>query len=56
MDIQWDSMEGFRNSKKQTWYSKIYVENYPIGTYKNFGNLGFALVNKAGHMVIYDQP
>lgn len=50
--LNWNGLNGWKRAKKQVWTNS----KQPIGWVKNYGNLWFALVNKAGHFVLFDQP
>jgi carboxypeptidase C (cathepsin A) len=50
--LNWDGINYWKRSKKQVW--KIHGE--VKGWTKVAGNLWFAMVNGAGHMVPTDQP
>jgi cathepsin A (carboxypeptidase C) len=50
--LNWGSLPQWKRTKKQIWT----IHGEVAGWVKNYGNLWFALVNGAGHMVPTDQP
>lgn len=50
--LNWNGLNNWKRARKQVWT----VDGKPVGWVKNYGNLWFSLVNKAGHFVPFDQP
>lgn len=50
--LNWEGINQWKRSPKQIWTNYGQV----VGWVKNSGNLWFALVNGAGHMVPTDKP
>lgn len=46
--IGWDKINNWKNQKKKIWYAPDQAA--PIGSYKNYDKLAFALVYQAGHL------
>jgi len=52
-EMEWDGNLGFRNAPRNPWYAP---NGTLYGWYRQYDNLTFVTVNKAGHMVPADQP
>lgn len=50
--LNWNGVNNWKNADKQIWK----IDGEIVGWVKNYGNLWFGLVNKAGHLVPFDQP
>ena len=50
-EVDWEGIPEFLEANKTVWYAGETV----AGSYQNYENLYFAVVNKAGHFCIYDQ-
>ncbi|KAI0800559.1 serine carboxypeptidase, partial [Fomes fomentarius] len=50
--LEWSSQESFRSEPLRDWF----IEGEVAGKTRRFGDLTFATVRDAGHMVPYDQP
>ena len=52
-ELKWTGIENFNAAEKSAWYDS--KEESVAGSYQEFENLHFAVVNNSGHFSVYDQ-